>query len=230
MRVIVRFQLLFFLLPYFMFGQDSYSKNLMEFSEIVVVGQFTVDISQSNQYKATVNINDPELNKNNVQFNFIGERLTIKYLGASLKPTNIHFEISVPELHHIEVRNGADVNVSKDFSLPSLIALKAMSGGQLFIEGIKSPWVKASISQGGEIQLSGTTSLAEFNVTTGGTISAEYLEAEKVNATVSLGGEILCFANEILHAEVKSGGTIRYRGDAQVSEKIIIGGTIEKLN
>jgi len=219
-----------FLLPCIGLGQETYSKNLTEFSEVVVVGQFTVDIIQSHQYAATVSLNDPNLDKNNVQFNFQGDRLTIKYLGASLKPTDIHFEISVPELHHIEVRNGAEVRVSMDFKFPSLIELKAMSGGKMLIEKTESPWVKATISQGGSIRILGTTSFAEFNVTTGGTIAAAQLHAEKVNASVSLGGEIICFANEMLNAEVKSGGTISYRGNAKVNEKIILGGTIEKLN
>ncbi len=210
------------------FTQEILSKQLTEFSEIIVVGRYQVTLVPGNEYNATVTINSNDIIPENIQYNFSGETLTLRVSGSSLRDIDVHFEIEVPALNHIQARNGAKLTLEDGFNFNEPLELLTENGGKIQVKSSNSPWVKASVSQGGYIRVNGTTSLAELSVRAGGTIGATDLVAEKVNATVTVGGKIVCHALQNLNAEVRTGGYIYYKGDPEVKEKISLSGVIEK--
>jgi hypothetical protein len=88
---------------------------------------------------------------------------------------------------------------------------------------------EANIDQGGDIVLVGTAKQFIGNVTTGGTIDAISFIANNGVVKVRMGGNIIVNFRETLNASVFSGGVIKYRGNGTLTEKITLGGTIEKL-
>src|SRR5690554_7896355 len=86
----------------------------------------------------------------------------------------------------------------------------------MLIENINAPTVKAEITKGGSIRITGKTELFEPTVKTGGTIAAVRLKSKEVIANITFGGEIICGPTKILNAKVTSGGTINYTGNPDI--------------
>ena len=213
-------------------GQDVLEKQLSPFSELSISGRFLVHLTQGDDYSITVTNNDEYIKTDRIKFILSGERLTIKYDGSALlRAYDVVFKISVPNLNLIEAKMGAEINIDKSFSFTaSPLLLKVQAGGLLELPHLDIPWVRAKVAQGGSISLTGKASLAEFEIQMGGFIYAEHLITSKINAKVHLGGEINCHAEEILQAELFSGGYIGYHGNPTISQDIKIGGTLQQLS
>ena len=213
------------------FSQETITKSLSEFSEIAIIGRYTAEIFQGDEYSISYDLSGEEVDSDKLEFSFKNDQLTIKYSGGALNDIDLHLKITVPQLTYIEAKHGVQIRVSKNFEFQSDgIEFQSYSGGKILATCNKASWVKASVNQGGSIRLKGETILAEFSVKTGGTIGAANLKANKVNASVTMGGEIICYPIELLEAKVTSGGTISYKGEPEkIKEKTRLGGTIEKI-
>lgn len=222
--------ILTFLFSLLSIGQETLNKSLSEFTEIAIVGRYTAEIFQGNEYKVTYTLGDEEVENEKLEFSFKNDRLTIKYSGGALNDIDLHLKITVPQLTYIEAKHGVQIRVSDHFKFnKDGIEFQSYSGGKILATSNEASWIKASVNQGGSIRIKGETILAEFSVKTGGTIGAANLKANKVDANVTMGGEIICYPIELLEAKVTSGGTISYKGDPEkIKEKTRLGGTIEK--
>lgn len=216
----------------FSFCQETISKSLSEFSEIAIVGRYTTQIFQGEEYKVSYELKKGgEVDNDKLEFSFKDKRLTIKYSGGALNDIDLHLKITVPQLTYIEAKHGTQIRVSKTFEFKQDgVEFQSYSGGKILATCNKAAWVKASVNQGGSIRIKGETISAKYSIKTGGTIGAANLKANKVEADVTMGGEISCQAIELLDAKVTSGGTISYKGEPKkVKEKTRLGGTIEKI-
>jgi hypothetical protein len=218
------------ILPITLFGQETKTIRLADFTEIAVFGRFTVDVKYGEEPFANMTIGYDDVDPEKVQFNYSGEKLTIKYIASVISDKDLNITIYTPKIHRVDARSGAEIRVDKSFVLTnSTVVLSSASGGKIQAT-VDTPWLEASVSQGGSVSVQGNATLFEAKVKTGGTIGSVNLHAKKVEAEVQLGGEIICYAEEILKASVSGGGTISYTGPAEVSESIKLGGNIEKMN
>lgn len=212
------------------FGQETKTIRLADFTEIAVYGQFTVDVKYSEEPFANMTIGYDDVDPEKVQFNYSGKKLTIKYIASVISDKDLNITIYAPNIHRVDARSGAQIRVDKSFVLTnSTVVLSSASGGKIQAT-VDTPWLEATVSQGGSVSVQGNAALFEAKVKTGGTIGSVNLNAKKVEAQINLGGEIICYAEEILKASVSGGGTISYKGPAEVTESIKLGGTIEKMN
>jgi hypothetical protein len=224
------FILFSFLTQFIVSSQETKTIRLADFTEISVYGRFTVDIKYGEEPFANMTIGFDDVDPDKVQFNYSGKKLTIKYIASVISDKDLNITIYAPKLNKIDARSGAEIRVDKSFVLNnSTITLSSASGGKIQAT-VDTPWLEATVSQGGSVSVQGSATLFEAKVKTGGTIASVNLIAKKVEAQINLGGEIICFAEEILKASVSGGGTISYMGPAVVSESIKLGGTIEKMN
>ena len=211
-------------------SEETVSYELSKFDQLIVIGNFPVEIVQSERKEAIVNKHSDEVDLKNLLFTYSNNTLTIKYSGSFVGAIDIHLILYHPSpISSIEARRGAEIRVNEAGEFESSVSYKADSGSKMLIENISAPLVKAEITKGGSIRLTGTTDIFEPTVKTGGTIAAVHLKSKEVNASVSLGGEIICAPTEKINAKVTSGGTISYTGNPKVNEKITLGGTIEKI-
>lgn len=211
-------------------SQDITAYELSTFEELIVIGNFTVEIVQSDKKEAIVKEHSEEVDLNNLSFSYTKSTLTIKYSGSFVESIDIHLVLYYPAaLPRIEARRGAEIRVNQAGSFDSSVSYKADSGSKLLIENISAPLVKAEITKGGSIRLTGKTEIFEPTVKTGGTIGAARLNSKEVNASITFGGEIICAPDKLINAKVTSGGTISYSGNPKVTQKITLGGTIEKI-
>jgi hypothetical protein len=210
-------------------AQDTKTVRLADFEEIVVYGQFTIDIKQSDDAFAHITIGYDDVDYEKISFSYSGNKLAIKYPMAVIKDRDLNITIYCPKITKVEARSGAQIRVNKGFVLTDdIITLHGFAGGKIKAI-VNTPQLIVNVNQGGSVSVTGDATLMQAKIKTGGTIGAVNLNAKKVEADVNLGGEIICFAEEILIANVTAGGTISYAGNPKVTQTIKLGGTIEKL-
>lgn len=228
LRVTFAMVSIFVTLP--LIGQESKSFDLTKFDKLIIQGRYEAEINYGDSLKLEAVAHDSEIDFENLSLTYSDESLTIKYKGSLLEDIALNLIITLPELSYIEARAGCEIRVNKNFNFKRKpIHLFADSGGKISLKGIDAPWVKAEITKGGSILVTGNTALFDASVRTGGTVGAANLNAKKVTAEVAFGGEIICFPQEKLDASVTSGGTISYKGKPKVSQKIRLGGNIINL-
>ena len=223
--------LLFVLMVSFVtFGNEVIKKNLSDYSELVVQGRIAVVLEEGNQYTAEIKTKSADIDLDKLSFISRGKQMIIKYGGLNVKEVDITIVLQVPSLDLIESRQGARISMASTMRIRSpKMSLSVFAGG--VISGkidVESADVK--VDQGGDIILVGTAKQLICSVTTGGTIDGVNFIASNTVAKVRLGGSISVFVKETLNATVFSGGVIRYKGSGTVTEKITLGGTIEKIN
>jgi hypothetical protein len=210
-------------------AQETAEQKLSEFDELVIQGRFTVDIKYSSEMKAVAVVHSDEVDLDNLSYTYTNKELKIKYSGSLLDDVDLNITLYINNILYLEAKQGTEIRVDKEFDFKNnAISLKSDAGGKISVK-LDVPSVIAEITKGGSIKLSGKTEQLNATVRTGGTIGAANLKANSVTAKVSFGGEIICNVDEILDAQVTSGGTINYKGEPKITEKVRLGGTIEAL-
>src|SRR5690554_1359062 len=214
----------------FALSEETVAYELSKFDELVIIGNFPVEIVQSDRKEAIVNKHSDEVDLKNLSFSYSNNKLTIKYSGSFVETIDIHLVLYYPTpIPSVEARRGAEIRIKEAGEFDSSVSYKADSGSKMLIENIKATLVKAEITKGGSIRLTGETEFFEPTVKTGGTIAAVHLKSNEVDAAVTFGGEIICAPIKKINAKVTSGGTISYTGKPEVNQKVTLGGTIEKI-
>ncbi|PKR80834.1 hypothetical protein CW751_08690 [Brumimicrobium salinarum] len=227
-----QFIFLLFLIPFTftLLAQDKTAYELSHFDELVVIGNFPVNVIQSDKKEAIVEDHGNDIDLENLSFSYTKNTLTVKYSGSFVDNIDIQLDLYInAPIKSVEARRGAEIRIKEAGSFDKNVSYKSDAGGKLLIENINATLVKAEVTKGGSIRLIGKTESFEPTVKTGGTIAAVNLKAKEVDASVSLGGEIICSPIKTLNAKVTSGGTINYTGNPKVKEKVTLGGKIEKL-
>lgn len=212
------------------FSQEKSVFELSNFEQIIVIGNFPVEIVHSDRKEAIVERKGSKANLDNLSFSYSQKILTIKYSGSFVEEIGIGLTLYHPGLiHSVEARRGAQIVVKDAGTHSETASYKADSGGKLDINNVYAPLVKAEVTKGGSIIINGETPIFEPTIKTGGTIASVRLKSEEVTANITFGGEIICAPIKTLKANVTSGGTISYTGRPKVVEKIKLGGTIERI-
>lgn len=113
------------------------------------------------------------------------------------------------------------VNGSGDMVFKAILVedvdLRLNGSGDLEAHSITAGKVDASLTGSGDIKLSGSCDRAILTLNNSGDLSARKLQARDVTATVIGSGEIICNAQNTLTAKVSGSGSIRYKGDPQLT-------------
>src|SRR5690554_227233 len=114
------------------FSQDKTAYQLSDFDELIVIGNFQVEVVQSDRKEALVSKHADEVDLNNLSFSYTKNVLTIKYSGSFVETIDIHLVINSPHpLNHIEARRGAEIRVNHAGDFDSNVSYKSDSGGKL---------------------------------------------------------------------------------------------------
>lgn len=218
------------LLSFSAMSQDTTKRSLNSFDDLTITGNFSVEIVQSDRNEVEILRQGDDIDLENLIFTYKKNELSIKYKGSFVDDIDINLVLyySSPILT-IDARRGVEIRMHEAGNYDSSVSYNADSGSKILIENITAPEIKAEITKGGSIRITGSTPSFEATVKAGGTIGAANLKAEEVNAKVLAGGEIICAPTSTLNAKITSGGTISYKGDPKVTQKVSLGGTIEQL-
>lgn len=198
------------------------------FSTVSVQGNYVVTMIESEEEKVHIVNNDPDLEDYKILVSADGSTLEIKIKGDTYKERKMEVTIYYKKVYQIDAKRGARVTVNNTLK-GDVITFNCSMGGQVKAT-IEATSAKLKISNDGLINVSGTSTMAELEVSTGGTLHAGQLVTESASAKVTAGGSITVNASKKLSASVTSGGSISYKGNPETFEESIkLGGTITKL-
>lgn len=146
---------------------------------------------------------------------------------------------------HVIIRHGAVQRVTIVEGDPEFTRIRVGSGGRLLIDNtgkcprgyrvqveVVTPHLtRVAVSNGGRVETAGAfpaQSSIEAAVEQGGTVDIRSLPADRVEASVYSGGGIFTTARTTLDANVESGGSITYWGDAEVRKSVRDGGAVKR--
>ncbi len=146
----------------------------------------------------------------------------IENIGRATK--NVY--VTLPEVEALKSSSGADL-VAQTIIRGDKITLDASSGSDIEAEVI-AKLIEADASSGADIKVSGKTDSFYADASSGADIKAQKLKAEKCNADASSGAGISVNVSETLTADASSGADISYTGDAAVTKKKSVSGSVRK--
>lgn len=145
-----------------------------------------------------------------------GKNLIIKTKSKSTFSWNNNSKAKVivyyTELNDISVSAGATVKSDNPIRTDDM-DIDVSSGSSADIEVIAET-IDADASSGATLKLEGSATKAEYDASSGSNINAKMMICDYVSADVSSGANISAHANKKLNADASSGGSIRYKGDA----------------
>lgn len=134
--------------------------------------------------------------------------------------------VSMPTVTGLHTSSGADL-VTKTTIETNKIDLSASSGSDLQVI-LDADEVDADASSGADIRLSGRANLFYAEASSGSDIKAREFEVKQCVADASSGADIRVNVSEKLTAEASSGADISYTGEASVTKKKSVSGSVHK--
>lgn len=155
-----------------------------------------------------------------------GRQLKIRLKNGIFKDADVNVEVIYVKLRNIEAANHATLRFVEAITGDEL-KLKATGGGTINIE-VAVEALKASLSNGGRIEIKGTAKLQEVDVNMGAKYNAYELESTNGFVKSNTNAEAVVWVDERLEATAGSKATIKYKGKpAEVKTSSSLGGKIE---
>ncbi|WP_350285357.1 head GIN domain-containing protein [uncultured Croceitalea sp.] len=146
----------------------------------------------------------------------------IENIGRATK--NVY--VTLPKVDALKSSSGADL-IAQNVIKADKIELDASSGSDIEVE-LTANEVVADASSGADIKVSGKTESLYADASSGSDIRARGLETKRCNADASSGADISVNVSESLTADASSGADISYTGDAEVTKKKSVSGSVHK--
>jgi len=131
-------------------------------------------------------------------------------------PRDVTVQITLPTLTAIEAKAGSDVFVTGDYG-DSLTA-QVSSGAEIDLENVKSASLRFSAASGSDLRADGVCGSLDVSTSGGASILTTGLSCSEVSAHASSGSEIQAYASSAAVVSASSGGLVRISGEP---EKIV---------
>ncbi|HCR75935.1 MAG TPA: hypothetical protein DIW37_05925 [Chryseobacterium sp.] len=168
----------------------------------------------------------------------------------NLKFKNISVNVSSPRMDNIKASSGAtfttinsvkENNLMIDASSGSVVKGKFNISNNALVEASSGTSVKVEVnsrslvfkgSSGSDTSIQGEAETAAFDVSSGAVCKGEAFQANLVEAESTSGSNLSVNAVDKLKAKASSGGTIRYRGNPEITSDIskMSGGSLKPIN
>jgi hypothetical protein len=218
--------LLLFLTCSVVFGQETITKNLGDYTTLKVFNGLTVQLKKSNDSKVVISgsQSDEVVIKNADGILKIRLRFPESFTAEDVNIV-LHYNKSI---HILDANEGGSI-VSNEKIKQQHLEVKVQEGARINVPvNVKHLTVKSVT--GGIINIEGITQNQNVEVTTGAIYNAYNMQSKQCIVVAASGGNANVNVSEILDAKVRFGGIIHYKGAPEVLKtKKIIGGTISKI-
>ena len=207
------------------FGQTK--KSLAYFDGISVTGNITVILEKGDQEEATIYAEGIPEDKVKVK----NDRGVLKFKllnSVFYKDDEVKIYVSYSNLRYIKGQAGAIIKNRGSLQTDKLkVVVNSGSNVDLRIE---TNALDGSASEGGVLELDGTTVSQTASAVTGGQYEAGNMESSRTYVKAGTGGQATVYAVELLEASANTGGIIEYEGRPQEKTvRRILGGTVRGI-
>jgi len=148
--------------------------------------------------------------------------------GVRLRPSGpLRVFVTTPILTSIESAGSGSVE-APNFRVGDLSVSLAGSGSAR-LPNLEAELLKVSAAGSGDVHVSGKARRQVISLAGSGGVDAQDLESESVEASIAGSGSALVHVRDRLTANLVGAGTVRYRGDPQVSSSTVGRGRVERL-
>jgi len=190
-------------------GQNRVTQDLEPFDKIVVTGKIKVELvhSENNQMSVTVKNGSPD----KVIAEVVKGELRIR-----IRPdlgTNAEIAVKVPYSHlsTLEAAAGATIT-SRDILTEKYLTFKILSVGKIELT-VKAEEIEATVTQGGDLVLYGSTNALNVTANTGGNFLGYELESNDTYVKAATGAQAKVVARRIIDATANTRGYVGYKGE-----------------
>ncbi len=219
-----------FLFSLFVFGliltghaQNRVIKEVDAFDKVVISDNMKVVFRKADKENVIMTATGIDYDKIVVESS--GRELRIKLKTGIYNNTNINIEVDYVKIRSIDVGNNADVKFEGALT-GDQIELKSTGGAVLNIN-VEASAIKASLNNGGRIEISGKTDLQEVDANLGSKYNAYELESVNGFVKSNTTSDVVVWVTNKLEANAGSKAALKYRGKpAEVKSSTSLGGKI----
>ncbi len=212
-------------------GSERY--NYRDFNELTVSGPFEVIVTQDDEYRVAIDIEDNE--KKYIDILQTGSELEIRlkmrfmnwkdWRRRHKKP--IVIRITMPDARSFHFSEGASFEVRSFENLNELeVSVSSAANGKLEAESAQSLTVE--LNSAAELTLRGDVQKMNATVSSSGHLYGFEMKVATADVETNSAGTAEVRVKEELKARANSGGSIRYQGDAHLDADSNSGGSIER--
>lgn len=189
--------------------------QVKEFNKIEASTVGNLIYTQSKDGSTSLQISGPDNILELIQVKVKDHTLYLSLKKSNIKNIkNLDIKVSSPDLAAIDFRGVGNVSIPEGLTT-SALTLYSKGVGEVNLAHLKCDEVNVFCSGVGNINLKGSSTVANYESKGVGNVDASGLEAERVTASSSGIGNIDCKASETLVATSRGIGNITYRGNAK---------------
>ena len=205
-------------------AQNKVVREIAPFDQVKISDDLKVTFKKSDKEKITIVANGIGYDK--IVTESSGRVLKIKVKTGIYKNTDVQIEVEYVDLRMIDASNKADVKFNEPLVVGEL-TLKSSGSAVINVEAQVSA-LKASLSNGGRIEISGKADLQQVEANLGSKYNAYEFETEKGYVKSNTNSDVVVWATQYLEASAGSKAELKYRGKPEdVKTNSSLGGKIQ---
>jgi hypothetical protein len=207
-----------------LFAQNKVVREISSFDKVKVSDNVKVTFVKADIEKVTIVANGIGYDK--IVSESSGRELQIKIKTGIFKNADVNIEVQYVKLRSVEASNQADVKFQETLT-GDQIELKATGGAVINVD-VEASALKASLSNGGRIEISGSANLQEVDANLTAKYNAYEFETEDGFIKSNTNSDVVVWVKNKLEATAGSKAELKYRGKpAEVKSSTNLGGKIQ---
>lgn len=204
-------------------AQNKVVRDVSPFDQVKVSDDLKVIFKKSDIEKVRISANGIGYDK--IVTESSGRELKIKVKNGIFKDSDVNIIIEYVNLRSVIATDKADVKF-QEVLVGDELNFKANSNAVINVE-VEASAVKASLSNGGRIEISGKANLQEIDANLGSKYNAFEFETENGFINANTNSNVVVWVKNKLEASSGSKSILKYKGKpVEVNSKTNLGGTI----
>lgn len=204
-------------------AQNKVVRDVSSFDKVKISDDIKVVFKKSDMEKVRISANGIGYDK--VLTESSGRELKIRVKNGMFKDSDVNIIIEYVNLRSVEATNKADIKFQETLTGDEL-NLKANNNAVINVE-VEASALKASLSNGGRIEISGKANLQEVEAKLGSKYNAYEFETENGFIKSNTNSNVVVWVKNKLEATSGSKSVLKYKGKpADVISTTNLGGTI----
>jgi hypothetical protein len=205
------------------YSQNKVVREIDPFDQVKVSDDLKVVFKKADKERITITASGIGYDK--IVTESSGRELIIKVKTGIYKNSDVNIVVEYKKIRSIDASNKADVSFGEALTGDELI-LKASGSAVINVE-VDASAVKASLSNGGRIEISGKADLQEVDANLGSKYNAYEFETQNGFVKSNTNSDVVVWVINVLEGTAGSKAELKYRGKpAEVKSSTSLGGKI----
>jgi len=205
------------------FAQNKVVREIAPFDQVKASDDLKITFKKADKEKITIIAKGIGYDK--IVTESSGRELKIKVKTGIHKDTDVQIEVEYVALRSVDASNKVDIKFNEPLTGGEL-SLKSSGSAVINVE-VEISALKASLSNGGRIEISGKADLQEVDANLGSKYNAYEFETENGYVKSNTNSDVVVWVKNILEATAGSKAELKYRGKpAEVKSNSSLGGKI----